>query len=259
MKRLKEITLVSVATLALMGCSSNNGGNASLKVGNRSVSFLTDTEARSLYVFDKDALNKSNCDATCQEKWPLFEGANSESEDIKVLEGTDHLAYRKHPLYYFVKDKAPGDIFGDGLKGVWHIVYATVGSTDTQTALSTKTLKQTYLTDADGMALYTFDKDGENRSVCTGKQDTKPLGSCEARWPVFYASDLGTLPAGIKASDFGTIDRPNDTLKDKDGNPIATKQTTYKGKPLYRWFKDTKAGDVSGDWVAGVWHLVEIK
>ena len=261
MNRITQITLASIATLSLIGCGDSYDDtkkSAALKLLNRNANFLTDTEAKSLYVFDKDMLNKSNCDAECQKIWPLFEGANSGSEDVKVLEGTDHLAYRKHPLYYFHNDVKAGDIFGDNVKNVWHLVYAPVGSTDTQTALSGTAVKQTFLTDKDGMALYTFDKDSVNISRCTGKQDAKPLGSCEARWPVFYVADLGVLPTGTKASDFGTIDRPADTLKDADGKPLATKQTTYKGLPLYYWFKDQKAGDVSGDWVSGVWHLIEI-
>lgn len=261
MKIITQITLASIATLALIGCGdsyNDNKKNAALKASNKNANYLVNTGGMSLYTFDKDALNKSNCDAKCQEIWPLFEGANSGSEDIKVLEGTDHLAYRKHPLYYFAQDKVPGDVLGNNVKQVWHLVHAAAGTTDGQTSLSSTAVKQTFLTDKNGMALYTFDKDSANVSRCTGKQDTKPLNSCEARWPVFYASDLGTLPAGTKASDFGTIDRPADTLKGADGKALATKQTTYKGLPLYYWFKDDKAGDVTGDWVSGVWHLVEL-
>ena len=29
----------------------------------------------------------------------------------------------------------------------------------------------------------------------------------------------------------------------------------YKGKPLYLWAKDTKAGDVTGDGVNQIWHI----
>jgi predicted lipoprotein with Yx(FWY)xxD motif len=31
-------------------------------------------------------------------------------------------------------------------------------------------------------------------------------------------------------------------------------QIAYKGKPLYYWVKDGKAGDTTGDGVMGVWH-----
>ena len=46
-------------------------------------------------------------------------------------------------------------------------------------ALGTKTDLGNYLTDANGMALYYFDKDTKGVSNCTGK--------CLEKWPVFYA------------------------------------------------------------------------
>jgi predicted lipoprotein with Yx(FWY)xxD motif len=35
------------------------------------------------------------------------------------------------------------------------------------------------------------------------------------------------------------------------------KQWAMKGKPLYYWVKDTKAGDKTGDGVQNVWHIVK--
>ena len=266
MKVLTQITMVSVATLALIGCSdSYNDTNTpndtgtpiiedALKASNRNVKFLVDTDAMSLYTFDKDMLNTSNCDAACQEVWPLFLGADTGSEDIKVLEGTDHLAYRKHPLYYFVNDKAPGDVLGNNVKEVWHLVHAPVGTTDSQTALSETNIKQTFLTDKDQRALYTFDNDTENVSNCYDTTPTSGTG-CESIWPVFYSSDLGTLPVGTATADFAVIDR--DATKAKEGEP--TQQVTYKGKPLYYFTPDNKETlSTKGDWVKGVWHLVEL-
>ena len=31
----------------------------------------------------------------------------------------------------------------------------------------------------------------------------------------------------------------------------------YDGKPLYYFVKDTKAGDVTGEGVGGVWHVAK--
>ena len=31
-------------------------------------------------------------------------------------------AYDGMPLYYWVKDKKPGDVTGDGVGSVWHVV-----------------------------------------------------------------------------------------------------------------------------------------
>ena len=254
MKKLTQITLVSMATLAFIGCSDSYKDNAELKASSRNVNFLVDTDGISLYTFDKDGLNTSNCTGSCQEKWPLFEGANTGSEDIKVLEGSDHLAYRKHPLYYFAKDKAVGDVLGDNKKGVWHLVYAPADTNDSQTASSREAVKQMFLTDKDQRALYTFDKDDTNTSHCYDSTPTSGTG-CESVWSVFYSSDLGTLPTGTTAADFGVIDR--DTAKAKQGEP--TQQVTYKGKPLYYFTPDdAEALSTKGDWAKGVWHLVEL-
>jgi len=262
MKKLTQISLASMSALALIGCgdsysstSSNTpSSSSSLSTSTRSVKHLVDTAAMTLYTFDKDALNKSNCDAKCQEIWPLFIGNDTGSADIKVLEGSNHLSYRKHPLYYFIKDNVPGDILGNNIKEVWHLVFAPKGSNDSQTTFSDETIKQVYLTDKDGRSLYTFDKDEKGVSNCYDSSPTSGEG-CESVWPVFYSSDLGTLPTGTKASDFSIINR--DKTKAKNGEPL--QQVSYKGKPLYYFTPDAKiAGSTKGDWVKGVWHLVEL-
>lgn len=272
MTKVLNIVIASATTFIIVGCGdTNNAKNPVVQqkvaIGSlqREVSYLTDAvNGMSLYTFDKDTLfpTTTNCDADCQKIWPIFTGSNTASTDITVFDtNTSHLAYRQHPMYFFKNDLVSGDVNGDNIKGVWHLIYAPSGTNDMQTKFSTSanSMTQTFLTGKDGMTLYTFDKDDVNLSVCYGTPDTQPLGSCEARWPVFYTDDLSNLPAGTKASDFATIDRDlTKALKDSNGKPLATKQTTYKGQPLYYWFKDTKAGDTTGDWVSGVWHVVEL-
>ena len=272
MKKILNIAVACTTTFMMIGCGDTNDTNqkelassTNKIIGSlqREVSYLVDaTNKMSLYTFDKDMLNTSNCDADCQKIWPIFTGSNTQSTDIQVFDtNRSHLAYRQHPMYFYINDAVSGDVNGDNIKDVWHLIYAPAGTNDTQTEFSTATnnMIQTYLTGKNGMALYTFDKDDINSSVCYGTPDAMPLGSCEARWPVFYTEDFSNLPAGIKASDFGTIDRDiTKALKDDNGKPLATKQTTYKGQPLYYWFQDAKAGDTTGDWVGGVWHLIEL-
>jgi predicted lipoprotein with Yx(FWY)xxD motif len=86
-----------------------------------------------------------------------------------------------------------------------------------------------------GMTLYTFDKDttGSGKSVCNGP--------CATNWPPLMASDTDK-PAG----DYSVVTRD-------DGK----KQWAVKGKPLYYWIKDTKAGDKTGDGVQSVWHVIK--
>lgn len=87
---------------------------------------LTDEAGMTLYIFDKDTAGVTNCYDTCAEKWPpLFAADDAQPEgDFTLVERTDGTkmwAYKDMPLYYWVDDKAPGDITGDGVGGVWHL------------------------------------------------------------------------------------------------------------------------------------------
>jgi len=94
-----------------------------------------------------------------------------------------------------------------------------------------------FLTDSKGMTVYLFTKDTEKgKSNCSG--------DCAAAWPPVPATDGMTLPEGVPGT-LGSIDRD-------DG----TKQATYNDIPLYYWAKDTKAGDITGQDVGGVWFTV---
>ncbi len=94
-----------------------------------------------------------------------------------------------------------------------------------------------YLADAEGMTLYYFKKDEEGVSNCKGE--------CLEKWPAFYDENL-TTPEGFDKSDFGTITRED----------TGEKQTTYKGYPLYYFFKDEAKGDVKGQGAKEVWYIV---
>ena len=94
-----------------------------------------------------------------------------------------------------------------------------------------ETPKGPALADSRGMTLYTFDKDSDGKSACTGK--------CAENWPPLMADPTASAPAG-----YATVAR-------EDGG----KQWAYKGKPLYGWVKDAKPGGTTGDGVNGSWHI----
>ena len=91
------------------------------------------------------------------------------------------------------------------------------------------------LVTASGMTLYTFDKDvaGSGKSSCNGP--------CAAVWPPAMAA-AGAKPEG----DFSVVTRD-------DG----AKQWAHKGRPLYQYAADQKAGDATGENVGNVWHVVK--
>jgi len=87
------------------------------------------------------------------------------------------------------------------------------------------------LTDEKGMSLYIFDKDVDGKIAC--------VDACAQNWPPLMAA------AADKATgDYSIVNRA-------DG----AKQWAYKGKPLYRWIKDMKPGDTSGDGFKDLWKV----
>jgi len=102
--------------------------------------------------------------------------------------------------------------------------------------LKAKARVGSYLTDAKGMSLYYFKKDAPGKSACAG--------DCIAKWPVFYTKKV-VVSKKLDEKDFAAITR---------GDGI--KQTTYKGRPLYYFAKDTASGDMNGDGVNNVWSVI---
>jgi predicted lipoprotein with Yx(FWY)xxD motif len=92
--------------------------------------FLVDGNGMTLYHFKNDSAGKSMCSGSCIEKWPAYyaekittaPGLNTKDLGaIKRDDGKKQTTYKGQPLYYFSKDKKPGDTFGNGLGGVWHV------------------------------------------------------------------------------------------------------------------------------------------
>jgi predicted lipoprotein with Yx(FWY)xxD motif len=100
----------------------------------------------------------------------------------------------------------------------------------TAPATSGTTSKGPALVDGKGMTLYVFDRDAAGKSNCNGQ--------CSTNWPPLSAA------SGTASGDWTIIARD-------DGS----KQWAYKGKALYDFAKDTKAGDTNGDGVNSVWHI----
>jgi len=100
-------------------------------------------------------------------------------------------------------------------------------------------LGKTILTTTSGRTLYSLSAEKNGRFICTS--------SCLSIWHPLV------VPTGVKPTGpikLGTISRP-------DGKGV---QVTYKGRPLYRFGADTKAGDVGGEGIkdVGTWHAAVV-
>jgi predicted lipoprotein with Yx(FWY)xxD motif len=100
------------------------------------------------------------------------------------------------------------------------------------------TLGKTVLTTLKGQTLYSLSAEKHGRFIC--------IGSCLSVWHPLRVP-RGTRPTGpVK---LGTIERP-------EGGT----QVTYRGKPLYRFGGDAKAGDANGEGIkdVGTWHAATV-
>lgn len=204
-------------------------------------SILTDGQGMTLYYFTMDASGKSASTGKVAKAWPAFYAASvavspplnaGDFGSITRKDGSMQTTYHGWPLYYWFKDKLPGDMSGEGVGKVWYVVKAPAY---TVMIASNKELGN-YLVDGDGNSLYYFAKDKVGTSACNG--------DCIKNWPAFTTSSF-VLPSALKAVDFGTITRA-------DG----TSQVTYKGFPLYYWKKDAARGDAEGQGMGKVWYVV---
>ncbi len=94
--------------------------------------FLTDDAGRTLYEFDNDTKDTSNCTGNCLQNWPPFLVRSVPQAGDRVTasllstftraDGTMQAEYDGHPLYYYSRDKNPGDVLGHGVGNVWHVL-----------------------------------------------------------------------------------------------------------------------------------------
>jgi predicted lipoprotein with Yx(FWY)xxD motif len=115
------------------------------------------------------------------------------------------------------------------------VIALTLAALLSTAAVAAEPLKKTEagFVDAAGMTVYTFDKDvaGSGKSAC--------VDGCLKNWPAVAAS--------------GELAAPWSAITRDDGS----KQLAYKGKPLYLFVGDKKAGDRNGDNMKEVWHVAK--
>jgi predicted lipoprotein with Yx(FWY)xxD motif len=93
------------------------------------------------------------------------------------------------------------------------------------------------LVDGEGRTLYVFTKDKGDQTSCSG--------DCATSWPALKASSAPTAGPGVDAAKLAVA-------KQADGSS----QVTYNGMLLYHFAGDTKAGDINGQGIGGVWWVL---
>jgi predicted lipoprotein with Yx(FWY)xxD motif len=104
---------------------------------------LVDNKGRTLYLFEKDTKNKSNCSGACAVAWPPLVTTGSAKAGSGVnqkLLGTTkrskgtQVTYNGHPLYRFTGDhNTAGQTNGEGLNAFgahWYVLNASGNKID---------------------------------------------------------------------------------------------------------------------------------
>jgi len=133
-----EFAVAAVALIAACGGSGSPTSSAStspsptgekiaVATNAKLGSFLVDESGMTVYLFVADTGTASTCYSTCAIIWPpvLTTGAPQAGTGVQAsllgtttrTDGKVEVTYGGHPLYYFMQDKAAGDVKGQGING----------------------------------------------------------------------------------------------------------------------------------------------
>ncbi len=115
------------------GGSSSSASAVTIKAASSPLgTILVDQDGKTLYLFEADSQNKSNCSGGCLSLWPPVDangkataGSGVTAGMIGTATGSSQVTYDGHPLYWFSGDTAAGDTNGEGLTdfgGAWYAV-----------------------------------------------------------------------------------------------------------------------------------------
>jgi predicted lipoprotein with Yx(FWY)xxD motif len=207
------------------------------------------------YSDDRPGNGKSACTGSCASAWPPLTGTAQapsgvtlpgEIGSITRQGGVHQVTVNGYPVYTYADDKSPGQVSGNDVGGVWHVIKVSGGSASASGSSGHGGMMKVETTSAGkvlanphGLTVYyyTGDKPHSGVSSCTG--------SCATAWPPVVAPVQ--VPASVKlAGSPGAIVRPN-----------GVRQVTINGYPIYRYAEDKAPGQALGNGVGGEWHVIK--
>ena len=117
------------------GVSALNASGAALALAKTTLGeVVVDAKGITLYMYTKDTQGsgRSACTGQCLTAWPPLlvaatpsvPGITGKLATITTPDGRKQATLDGWPLYYFAKDKAPGDVTGQGVGTVWWVLAA---------------------------------------------------------------------------------------------------------------------------------------
>lgn len=124
------------ATSASTAPATTSGRTGTIGVADSGLGrILVDSHRRTLYLFERDAGDKSACFGACAASWPPLRATGkptvgSGADDSLVAttrrsDGRPEVTYNGHPVYLFTGDSGPGDTNGQGVNafgGIWSVL-----------------------------------------------------------------------------------------------------------------------------------------
>jgi predicted lipoprotein with Yx(FWY)xxD motif len=122
----------SASASSSTSASSSASGDlavASTKLGK----IIVDSKGMTAYYFTKDQANsgKSVCSGPCLVAWPSISATSDTPKGTGITaklgtitrdDGSKQVTVNGMPIYLWQKDKAPGDVTGQGVNKVWYVV-----------------------------------------------------------------------------------------------------------------------------------------
>lgn len=124
MNRIANYLAAVVLSFSVVACATTTPPGAQTMMSN---GVMVNSAGMTVYTFDKDTAfsGKSACNGPCIALWPAVPVTGKPQGDYSVVtrdDGSQQLAYKGKPLYLYIKDQKPGDVTGDNVKDVWHVV-----------------------------------------------------------------------------------------------------------------------------------------
>jgi predicted lipoprotein with Yx(FWY)xxD motif len=115
-------------TLAFAVAAAAMAGTAQAAAPKVEHGVLTGEHGMTLYTFAKDKAHsgKSECKGACAKLWPpdiasASSTASGKFSFVHRADGKMQWAYKGKPLYFFARDKKPGQETGNGYKHIWSV------------------------------------------------------------------------------------------------------------------------------------------
>jgi predicted lipoprotein with Yx(FWY)xxD motif len=126
MKRLLHILIAAVGSASVAASASAASGGTTVMVQRSALGpIVVDSRGITLYDFPADKGIVSSCYGACAALWPplVTKGKPIAGTGVKASllgttkrkDGKLEVTYNGHPLYYFVSDRKPGQLTGQGL------------------------------------------------------------------------------------------------------------------------------------------------